>query len=725
MYKALFRIQSPSTVHYESILREDIARLPGFRKIGINPLSHAFLVAYEAEAFEPSFLLRLLEEKGIFCTLEWVIEDNFYKTSSLALVRLRSAGCRILSLIGVSLFQAILVGSQEVSLGLAFLGLGDLYWTMYQIRLSGCLPELVQRQMKWLTFYASLCLALRVGGEVVFPHLLFIHFLLTIASASVLLHTDLISKITHQQDLDHLWAQVKVIRNGIHDLIEIPIDTIVGGEFVLVQVGDLFPADGTITSGATLVDDSWLDGKTYSCAKYEGDQVLSGSRNLTASVLVLTTCSRKLSLFSRIHDNLIPLDSRKAPTREFTFSIMPFLLGIVLTCCFEFLLFNILQFPRPSLGLALSRVIHGFPFLGFLGLAFTDALTRRQILEEHPEIYVPKLFLFSEPIRHIIFKKEFLTRKRYILSDLLTLPSAVSIELTFHSSFSKGAVLLIASSIQRHANLELAQALFDVYIPNSTQKKPKEAIEIVSSMLSFSNIDPGKGIETCFRGSQILMGLPDWIAQKGKTDLSMIRDWIDTCLIKGEHVEVMSLEGAIIAAFSFAEECLPNTLSILQSIQRANCQSILCTEHIKSPFIDEIRRFTELEVMHPEEIGSFIHKSGKRVACIERPLSPMPLEPSYLEICTLKERTGDAIPIQIVPQKEEHVGVALLLINQYIRIRNLNILLSYLWSAFTINLQALIAPHWTEIFLILLQLCGALVIGLHATQWLHVRCTKQ
>ncbi|WP_157952643.1 hypothetical protein, partial [Candidatus Similichlamydia epinepheli] len=100
MYKALFKILSPSTVHYEAVLKNEITSLPKFRKIGVNPLSHTFLVAYEGDVFDHDNLIRLFEEKGIFCSLEWCQEDTFYKSTKKALQKLRNAGFRILMLFG-------------------------------------------------------------------------------------------------------------------------------------------------------------------------------------------------------------------------------------------------------------------------------------------------------------------------------------------------------------------------------------------------------------------------------------------------------------------------------------------------------------------------------------------------------------------------------------------------------------------------------------------------
>ncbi len=57
----------------------------------------------------------------------------------------------------------------------------------------------------------------------------------------------------------------KIFRNG--DILEIPIDDIVVGDFILLQSGDKIPADGVIVEGTIKVDQSVLNGESKEATK--------------------------------------------------------------------------------------------------------------------------------------------------------------------------------------------------------------------------------------------------------------------------------------------------------------------------------------------------------------------------------------------------------------------------------------------------------------------------
>ena len=55
-------------------------------------------------------------------------------------------------------------------------------------------------------------------------------------------------------------VKVKVKRNG--SVIEIPLDDVVVGDLVILESGDLLPADGRLISGSLSVDESRLNGES-------------------------------------------------------------------------------------------------------------------------------------------------------------------------------------------------------------------------------------------------------------------------------------------------------------------------------------------------------------------------------------------------------------------------------------------------------------------------------
>ena len=64
----------------------------------------------------------------------------------------------------------------------------------------------------------------------------------------------------------------------------VPISQLVAGDTVIVRAGDAIPADGTISSGETTVDEALLTGETTPQRRSPGDALTAGSVNLDGNV---------------------------------------------------------------------------------------------------------------------------------------------------------------------------------------------------------------------------------------------------------------------------------------------------------------------------------------------------------------------------------------------------------------------------------------------------------
>ena len=71
--------------------------------------------------------------------------------------------------------------------------------------------------------------------------------------------------------------QAAVIRNGIETLI--PVENLVIGDEVLVRPGERIPADGIITQGTTVIDESTITGESIPVEKQPGSSVISATIN--------------------------------------------------------------------------------------------------------------------------------------------------------------------------------------------------------------------------------------------------------------------------------------------------------------------------------------------------------------------------------------------------------------------------------------------------------------
>lgn len=98
--------------------------------------------------------------------------------------------------------------------------------------------------------------------------------------------------------LDLQPETARVVRNGQE--IELPIEDVRIGDLVRVRPGERIPSDGTVRSGHSSVDQSLVTGESTPVGKDQGDSVIGGSINGTGTLLVLVTAIGEGSFLSQV-----------------------------------------------------------------------------------------------------------------------------------------------------------------------------------------------------------------------------------------------------------------------------------------------------------------------------------------------------------------------------------------------------------------------------------------
>ena len=79
----------------------------------------------------------------------------------------------------------------------------------------------------------------------------------------------------------------RVARDGVD--MDVPIESVLRGDLVLVRPGERVPVDGDVVDGESAVDESLLTGESIPLAKRAGDGVIGGSVNGTGALRVRAT----------------------------------------------------------------------------------------------------------------------------------------------------------------------------------------------------------------------------------------------------------------------------------------------------------------------------------------------------------------------------------------------------------------------------------------------------
>ncbi len=94
-------------------------------------------------------------------------------------------------------------------------------------------------------------------------------------------------------------------------------DDVAIGSVIIVQPGEKVPIDGIVVSGSSSLDTSALTGESLPRDIHEGEEIISGSINMTSVLKVKTTKEFGESTVSRILDLVENASSRKSKSEDF------------------------------------------------------------------------------------------------------------------------------------------------------------------------------------------------------------------------------------------------------------------------------------------------------------------------------------------------------------------------------------------------------------------------
>ena len=119
--------------------------------------------------------------------------------------------------------------------------------------------------------------------------------------------------ITELMDIRPDYANVE--RDGT--LVKVDPDDIEVGSIIVVQPGEKVPIDGIVVSGSSSLNTSALTGESLPRSVEEGDEVISGSINMTSVLRIRTEKEFGESTVSKIIDLVENASSRKSKSEDF------------------------------------------------------------------------------------------------------------------------------------------------------------------------------------------------------------------------------------------------------------------------------------------------------------------------------------------------------------------------------------------------------------------------
>ena len=273
---------------------------------------------------------------------------------------------------------------------------------------------------------------------------------------------------------------------GTEELVD--AESLEQGNIVRVRPGDTIPADGTVLSGFTTVDQASITGESIPAEIGPGASVFAGTSNLTGLIEIKVTKTGAQTILGRVKDIVKEAQQTRAPiirlTEEYARYYMPLILLIA-----GFVLFFTRDLQR-----AISVIVVSIPCTFVLAgpAAMVSALaaaSRMGIL-----VKSVRFFEAANDIDTIVFDK----------TGTLTTGELRVAAVDCPDGYDEDTLLALAGSIEQHSTHPIARAI--VSAANQRGLVLWEATAVQEK--------PGHGLSATIGEQEIVVGRSNWLEER-------------------------------------------------------------------------------------------------------------------------------------------------------------------------------------------------------------------
>ncbi|MBI3439298.1 MAG: heavy metal translocating P-type ATPase [Proteobacteria bacterium] len=341
---------------------------------------------------------------------------------------------------------------------------------------------------------------------------------------------------------------------------DVQLDDVHVGDLLRVRPGERVPTDGTVSEGASAVDESMLTGEAIPVEKVAGASVSGGTLNARGSFIMRAERVGADTLLAHIVDMVAQAQRSRAPIQRLADSIAAwFVPGVIAVALFAALVWAAIG-PEPKLAYALltavavliiacpcalglatpMSIMVGVGRAAQAGVLVRDAAAL-ETLEKVSAVIVDKTGTLTEG------RPEFL--------------SAKSIEGEDWQS-----VLRIAASLEAGSEHPLAAAIIAGAEANKLRIEKAEAFSAIV----------GKGVEASVGGVPYVLGNEDLMHDRA-IDVAAQRRPIDALRDKGATVMFLASQGRLLGYVAVADPVKPSAKEAVQKLRAAGVRVIMAT----------------------------------------------------------------------------------------------------------------------------------------------------
>ena len=350
----------------------------------------------------------------------------------------------------------------------------------------------------------------------------------------------------------------RVIREGKE--LDIPVDEVHHGDWVVVRPGEKIPVDGIVRGGHSAVDESMLTGESIPVEKQPGDPVMGATINKTGSFKFEATKVGRETALAQSIKLVEDAQGSKAPIQRLADKVASiFVPAVILIALTTFALWMIFG-PQPAFTLALlsfvAVLIIACPCA--MGLATPTAImvgTGRGA-ENGILIKGGESLETIHRVKTIIFDK----------TGTLTQGKPVVTDIVVNDGFAEEQVLLWAASVEKGSEHPLGEAIVNAAKEKKLPLQPTEDFQAI----------PGQGVKARLDGQVLLLGNLKLMEENG-IRVDGLQEIAERLASEGKTPMIVAQNGKAAGILAVADTLKPNSREAVEALHRLGLEVIMIT----------------------------------------------------------------------------------------------------------------------------------------------------
>jgi heavy metal translocating P-type ATPase len=361
--------------------------------------------------------------------------------------------------------------------------------------------------------------------------------------------------------LDLQPETARIVRGA--EELELPIEEVSVGDLVRIRPGERIPADGTVVSGHSGVDQSLVTGEAEPVEKAETDAVIGGSINGTGTLLVKITAVGEGSFLAQVIRHVEDARALKPGILHLVDRVLrvytPTVLVIAALAIIGWLVGSWLGSGHVDVERAvfagLSVLVMGYPCAVGISAPLSIVRGAGQAAEHGILMRTGEAFQGFRLVKQIVIDKTgTLTEGRPQVREIETL------------EVSEPELLAVAAAAEVSSEHPLAQAVVKAAFDRGA---------IFPDVESFDAF-PGKGVAARIEGGEVLVGSPRFLADRS-IDLAGLHARIEALEAVGRTVIAVARDGRALGILALGDMLRPDAAHAMDAQRNAGLTTILVT----------------------------------------------------------------------------------------------------------------------------------------------------